>query len=329
MPIGTISRSGNSFTGAAEYDLAQGKYRTENSKKKPQILDNNLVFSTQYKVIGREFRRVALDNKRCKKPVMKFSISFDPAQTISDELKLEFTKNVMLEMGITDEHQFLITRHSDKEHDHHHIIANRVGLSRDVINDSYSKIRLQTACDKVEKKMGFDNSLAEKRTFVYDENSEKGYTVQSNKNFESTQKKQTKDKRKGVEIKKSFVQNEVEAALAVSTSFNSFYMMLRKKKIDAEMRYNNSGKLTGIAFQFENYSVKGSALGTNFKANNIEKKIQENYFEVISTKSSISTVEDKTTAVDFQAMKLSQKDIAEEILIREDIERINAIINTL
>ena len=59
---------------------------------------------------------------------MKISISFDPKENLSDKQKIDFTKNVMKEMGIReDNHQYMITRHSDKKHDHHHILANRVG----------------------------------------------------------------------------------------------------------------------------------------------------------------------------------------------------------
>lgn len=276
MPIGKISKSGNSFSGAAEYDLAQGKHRTENSKKKPQILENNLVFAHHYKEIGREFRNLAMKNKRCIKPVLKFSISFNPKEVLTDSLKLEFTKRVMSEMGITDDHQYIITRHVDKAHDHHHILLNRVGLDGKVLDDSYGPNRLETAIDKTEKLLGIDNSLAAKRRYVYDPNNEKGYTVQLDNFSNKKEKSSTKNSKKGVAKKKTFIQNQVDFALINSRDLNAFYMMLQQKKIEAEMRFNNDKKLAGISFRYDSYSVKGSALGTDFKAANIEKRIQIN-----------------------------------------------------
>lgn len=341
MPIGKISKSGNSFSGAAEYDLAQGKYRTENSKKKPQVLENNLIFAHHYKEIGREFRSLALKNKRCSKPVLKFSISFDPTEVLTDSLKLEFTKLVMAEMGITDDHQYIITRHIDKAHDHHHILLNRVGLDGKVWDDSYGRNRLETCIDKVEKMLGIDNSLAEKRRYVYDPNNEKGYTVQLNNFNDRKEKTPTKNSKKGVDKKKSYIQNHVDFALINSRDFNSFYMLLKKKKIETELRFNNDGKLAGISFNYDNYSIKGSGLGTNFKANNIEKRIKAN-FEANKINStdiptdlnkentvSVQTLVDKTKANNNSSNQNANfSDFEKSKILANDIQEINEIINT-
>ena len=36
MPIGNISKAGKSFSGAAEYDLAQGKYAGQENSRNPK-----------------------------------------------------------------------------------------------------------------------------------------------------------------------------------------------------------------------------------------------------------------------------------------------------
>lgn len=111
MPVGKMSKSGTSFSGAAEYDLAQGRYRSENKHKKPDIIFSRDIFSSFYKEIGREFRQVSNINTRCKKPVWKFCISFDPTEKISDAQKLNFSKMVLLEMGVTDAYHRCISGH--------------------------------------------------------------------------------------------------------------------------------------------------------------------------------------------------------------------------
>lgn len=273
MPVGNMSPSGTSFSGAAEYDLAQGKYRRENKSKKPEILSQNLISSSYYKDIGRDFRELALENKRCEKPVFKFSISFDPKENLSDDEKLNFTKLVMLEMGITDDHQHMITRHSDKAHDHHHIIANRVGLDGKVINDSFAINRLETSCDKIEKQLGFSNSLSSKRRFVYDESSDKGYTFQSDNVSSKKPSVNPRDKKKNIQDNKEFILRELEQALSVAKSLNDLFLILQQNKINADFRFNKANKLTGISFDYNNFSVKGSALGSKFKSANIEKQL--------------------------------------------------------
>jgi hypothetical protein len=277
MPIGNISKAGKSFSGAAEYDLAQGKYAEQENSKKPEILEQNFVFGNDYKDLGKQFREVSNENKRVESPVMKVSISFDTKENLSESQKIEFTKKVMKEMGIReDNHQYMITRHSDKKHDHHHVLANRVGMDRKVIDYSHSIPRLEKSIDKVEKEMKLNNDLSKTRRYVFDEKNEKGYKVQK-ENFRSNREKvSTKTKSLGVAEKKDYIKNSVEKSLQESKSVSDLQSKLQEKNISVEARFDKANKLTGISFKYDNLSVKGSAMGKEFKASGIEKEIKNN-----------------------------------------------------
>ena len=277
MPIGNISKAGKSFSGAAEYDLAQGKYAEQENSKKPEILEQNFVFGNDYKDLGKQFREVSNENKRVESPVMKVSISFDSKENLSESQKIEFTKKVMKEMGIReDNHQYMITRHSDKKHDHHHVLANRVGMDRKVIDYSHSIPRLEKSIDKVEKEMKLNNDLSKTRRYVFDEKNEKGYKVQK-ENFRSNREKvSTKTKSLGIAEKKDYIKNNVEKSLQESRSVSDLQSKLQEKNISVETRFDKANKLTGISFKYDNLSVKGSAMGKEFKASGIEKEIKNN-----------------------------------------------------
>ena len=277
MPIGNISKAGKSFSGAAEYDLAQGKYAEQENSKKPEILEQNFVFGNDYKDLGKQFREVSNENKRVESPVMKVSISFDTKENLSESQKIEFTKKVMKEMGIReDNHQYMITRHSDKKHDHHHVLANRVGMDRKVIDYSHSIPRLEKSIDKVEKEMKLNNDLSKTRRYVFDEKNEKGYKVQK-ENFRSNREKvSTKTKSLGIAEKKDYIKNNVEKSLQESKSVSDLQSKLQEKNISVETRFDKANKLTGISFKYDNLSVKGSAMGKEFKASGIEKEIKNN-----------------------------------------------------
>ena len=277
MATGKMSPAGKSFTGAAEYDLAQGKYAEHEAEKKPEILASNFISATHYKEIGRECREVSDYNKKCTSPVMKFSVNFDPKEKLTDAQKLEFTKRVMKEMGVReDNHQYIITRHSDKNHDHHHILANRVGMDGKVIDVSHSVPKLEKAIDKTEKQMGLNNDLAKTRRFVFDETQEKGYKVQK-ENFRSNRGKvSTISTKKGVAEKKEYIKNNVEKSLQESKSVAELQTKLQEKNISVDARIDKSNKLTGISFNYDNFSVKGSALGKEFKSAGISKILQSN-----------------------------------------------------
>lgn len=279
MATGNISPAGKSFTGAAEYDLAQGKYAEQEEAKKPEILEQNFLFGNDYKDIGKQFRDVADYNKNVKSPVMKFSINFDPKEKLSDAQKLEFTKRVMKEMGIReDNHQYMITRHSDKAHDHHHILVNRVGMDGKAIDYSHTIPKLEKSIDKVEKEMGLNNELAKTRRYVFDESSEKGYKVQL-ENFprnKSIAKNQARTKTKSLDMKKDYMRKTISKEMSNSKNLEEFKKNLQEKNINADMRFNKENKLTGISFEYDNLSVKGSAMGKEFKASGISSTLENN-----------------------------------------------------
>lgn len=279
MATGNISPAGKSFTGAAEYDLAQGRYAEQEEAKKPEILEQNFLFGNDYKDIGKQFRDVADYNKNVKSPVMKFSINFDPKEKLSDAQKLEFTKRVMKEMGIReDNHQYMITRHSDKAHDHHHILVNRVGMDGKAIDYSHTIPKLEKSIDKVEKEMGLNNDLAKTRRYVFDESSEKGYKVQL-ENFprnKSIAKNQARTKTKSLDMKKDYMRKTISKEMSNSKNLEEFKKNLQEKNINADMRFNKENKLTGISFEYDNLSVKGSAMGKEFKASGISSTLENN-----------------------------------------------------
>lgn len=275
MAIGNIHKSGNSFSGINEYVLAQGRYQNEAKDKEPEVIEKNLIYSDHYKEIGREMRNIANDNSKIKKPVMHYSVSFSSNDNTPEIKRLLAVKSTLEDLGIKkDNHQYLIVKHSDKN-PHYHIVVNRIGIDGKVLSDSYTKNRLEVAIDKAEKKYGLDNSLAEKRRFVYKEN-EKGYEkVIKPVTAEKTIIKEPKDKVKSLVNKKEFVQDKINEALQGKriTNPEELKAELKKSNINYEFSVNSKG-LAGGSFKVDKISFKGSQLG--FKASVIEKQLKSN-----------------------------------------------------
>lgn len=272
MPIGKLSKSkGNGFTAAAEYDLAQGRHAEDAYKKKPVVVHQNHITSLDHSGVGEEMREVSSLSSRCKNPVLKFSISFDPAEKISREKQLKFTLGVIKEMGLTQEnYQYMVTEHTDKPHPHHHVLANRVGLDGIVLSDSFTKYRLETAIDKMEKKMRLNNKLAATRRVVYDRKSENGYRFTENhKNSRSTRTnivKTSRDAREGVEQKLSNIQRQAELLLHGKklTHIQDLQDSLAQQGIQTTIRFNNAGSGCGLSFRYDGVSTKGSDIGLSY-----------------------------------------------------------------
>ena len=124
--------------------------------------------------------------------------------------------------------------------------------------------------------MKLNNELSKTRRYVFDEKNEKGYKVQK-ENFRSNREKvSTKTKSLGIAEKKDYIKNNVEKSLQESKSVSDLQSKLQEKNISVETRFDKANKLTGISFKYDNLSVKGSAMGKEFKASGIEKEIKNN-----------------------------------------------------
>ena len=275
MPIGEAHKTGNSFTGIFEYILAEGKYKNENSIKKPQIVFQNFSLENDYKSLGNEFRFLANENKKVLKPVMHLTLNFSEKDNIETEIQLKFLKQLLNEMGVDKQnYQYLVVRHNDK-HPHYHIIVNRVGLDGATLSDKNSKLRIGTAVDKIEKELGLDNYLEKTRKFIYDPTNEKGY--KKNERCMSNDKviKTNRDKQVGVQEKKDFIQLKVLEILN-NHSINSLDKLkneLSFHKIELKFNVNNKNQVA-VSFNYNKLSVKGSQV--NLKGNIIRDKLEAN-----------------------------------------------------
>ncbi|NIJ44432.1 hypothetical protein FHR24_000871 [Wenyingzhuangia heitensis] len=276
MPIGEAHKSGSSFTGLAEYILAQGIYKYQNNEKKPEIIFRNHVYSSNYLELGSEFRDLAKENSRVTKPVMHLTVNFKNSDNISNDNQKKFVQKIIYEMGVRqDNHQFLVVKHNDK-HPHYHIEINRVGFDGITLSDSNSKLRIGTACDKVEKEMGLDNYLHKTRAFVYDE---KTKTYVKNPNRSKGQEvaiiKTTRNRQVGIQEKKDFIQIQTLKALD-NIKVNSLDLLeeeLKKRNITFQYSINKKDQVA-VSFQYKGLAVKGSKI--SLKGSLIKKQLLAN-----------------------------------------------------
>lgn len=283
MPIGEAHKTGNSFTGIMEYILAEGKYKNEKSSKKPEIIFQNFSFEKDYKLLGKEFRLQANENKNVKKPVFHFTLNFSEKDNISKAIQIDFLKKLMDEMKVKDNnYQYIVVRHNDK-HPHYHILVNRVGLDGSTLSDKNSKLRIGTAVDKIEKELGLDNYLEKTRKFIYDPNSDKGYRV--NDNLERNIKiKSNKDKQIGIRDKKDFIQLKVLRAIKDPNIISLGLLKEKLLKDKIEFKYNlDSKNRLGVSFSYDGIAVKGTQIKIKGSVIKNQLLLNLNNFNLINT----------------------------------------------
>ncbi len=273
MPIGEAHKSGSRFSGLCEYVLAQGIYDIQKEFKKPEIVLHNYIYGQHYEEIAKQFKEQADENRKVKNPVMHLSVNFKTEDHISEKVQKEFVKRVLDEMGIKDDnHQYIAVRHNDK-HPHFHIIVNRVGFDGKTLSDSYTKYRIGTACDKIEKEMGLDNYLEKSRIFIHDE-ATNSYKKNDKREINKGKVivKRTRNRQVGVQEKKDYIQIQTIKALQNQqiTSLEVLQNELKKKNIVFQYTVNKKDQVA-VSFKYDGLAVKGTQV--SLKGSLIKKQL--------------------------------------------------------
>lgn len=143
--IGKIAL-GKSFAGILNY--AEGKDGA-------QILDTNLASdSTTWRAA--EFGAVAAGNNRVKLPVAHVSLSAPPGESPTDAQWVKAAETYRREMGFSDDHQYILIKHTDQQHTHVHLVVNRVGPDGKAVSMEHNFKRSRDATRIAERVAGME-----------------------------------------------------------------------------------------------------------------------------------------------------------------------------
>lgn len=118
-----------------------------------RIIGGNVI-GQDLKRLNREFNMVAQLRPEIKHPVYHAYISAAPDEAPSDQVFAEFGKDFIKGMRFV-QNQFLIVRHTEQEHEHIHILGNRIGWNRLLVSDSWDYRRAERVLQELKEKYGF------------------------------------------------------------------------------------------------------------------------------------------------------------------------------
>ena len=137
-----------------------------NNPKKARLIDSKDVRLDDNAAIARSMQGQADDKpgRKLKNPVYHISLDFahEDAPRLTDELMAEIAREYMKRMGIVNT-QYIICRHTDKEHPHLHIVANRVDNAGNTISDRNDAIRNVAVCKALTREYGLHFSKGKEK----------------------------------------------------------------------------------------------------------------------------------------------------------------------
>lgn len=249
--IGKIPKFGTGFKGILEY-VIKDKKGQEKSNRAEFIYSQNLfslvnINPLQVDVtrISAEFKEPLLQNTRIKKPVLHQTLSFPPGEKVDNDILakicIDFSKKFNLE-----DNQLVAYKHSDKAHEHIHIIANRVNL--DGINtylDSNNYYETGNFCREIETKYG----------------------LQKTKQMDSL-KLDSKGRNDQTNALHNQLKKKIDDLVGESATLSEVRIGLLRSGWKSEVK-------RGITFihKTTGTKIKGSDLGRDYSLNNLQKKL--------------------------------------------------------
>ena len=174
--------------------------------------------------------------RKLKNPVYHISLDFahEDAPKLTDALMVEIAREYMRRMGITNT-QYIVCRHTDREHQHLHIVANRVDNDGNTISDSNDNVRNVKVCKALTREYGL--------------------------HFSKGKMNVKRDRLRGKDKVKYQIYDAVKAALPHCNCWSDLCDRLAKQGIGVNFKYNkNEGKILGVSFTKNEISFSGSRI---------------------------------------------------------------------
>jgi hypothetical protein len=267
--IGKINPAGASFKSAVEYNIRARD--SQERKDNATVLCSNMDTLNPKEIIESFQEQTKLNNK-IKKPVFHAFLSFhkNDAEQLDKDLLVNIVLDYVKEMGLSQT-QFAAFLHTDTEHPHIHLVANRIMNNGQRYKDSMEGFRGKQICQKITNKYRLTPADHLKQGENHAIISGIKYDLNPKENF----KKRLKP------IIQSLVK-EVE-------SLEDFKDRIEDLGIKVKIKQDSDGKNVGISFGevHENGSsmwVKGSEVDRQFSVKNLTRAIEnkhEHHQEVV------------------------------------------------
>lgn len=234
----------------AEFGARVNYVNNPDPKKKAHIIASNGVLLDDNHSIIHSFEFQAEAKPSVKKPAGHLSLNFalQDKSRLTDELMAEIAEEYMRQMGIADT-QFILVRHQDREHDHMHLVYNRVSYRKKTINSGNDWKKSTKICRAITEKYGLYVAAGKEQV--------------------------NKDRLKGDDKLRYEMMHKVMDALKDSGNWEEFKEALHDDGIEARFRYHQKTHVAnGISFTNGKYTFRGSDLDKSLSFRSLE-----NYFD--------------------------------------------------
>jgi len=210
-------------------------------RQESQLLESNLA-GESVNEMARELHDCARQNPRALKPVFHASLSTPPGETLTDDEWRSVAHDYLSGMGF-DDHQFALIRHSDTDHDHVHLVANRVSVDGRCLDSDFERRRSREVVREIEQ----CHELTPTR--------------QAAEQCSPTQGEYRRRERTGEASVRQRLQAAVDHVTRNQPTMPELVERLKSDGVDAQVNLTRSGKVRGISYELDGWRFNGTKLG--------------------------------------------------------------------
>ena len=236
--------TGKSFGGLCRY-LCEDRSRA-------LVLEASGVRDYDHKLMADDFEQQRQLNPSLKQSVLHAILSYYPGEEITDEKMKLIAKEYLEELCIKNT-QFLLVRHTDRSHQHVHIVVNRVDNNGNTIKDNWVGLRGK----KVAQKLTLKHELVQAQK----------------KNLELTNLERMNE----YQVNHYKIYQAITDGLPKCKNLVEMEQKLARQGIETLYKYKGqTAELQGVSFLVGKYKYKGSEIDRQFSIRNLEKTLARN-----------------------------------------------------
>src|SRR6266542_3558456 len=155
---------GKSFKGCIHYCLEDKVQKDEEElviKNRAELFLHNQCFGDEREII-RQFNEVRALNPKLSKPVLHVTLSLAPGENLPKNVLTDMVEDCAKQLGF-EKNQYIGIHHIDTDHQHIHIVANRVGFDGKTVKDNHNYQKIAAYCRKMELKHNLKQVLSPRR----------------------------------------------------------------------------------------------------------------------------------------------------------------------
>lgn len=246
---------GSGFRGLINYVMDQGPKAT--GDKRPEWIGGTMG-GEDARELAAEIAQVRTLRPDIKRPIWHCSLSLPHGERLDADKWREVAEDFMKRLDFAENTPWVAVRHSDKEHDHIHIVASRISTTGEIWLGKFEAKNAIAICQQMEISHGLQRTKGLERSPAADKRPK--------------DKELRKAERTGEEPARERLKVAIFRAVSNKPTMEEYEKQLQAEGITPFPNIASTGRMNGYAYEIDGIRFKGSQLGRDYSWSALQKR---------------------------------------------------------